>query len=253
MVKCPNCSKELPDGRSFCLYCCTSTVDRKLFSVSEEGGFSSFIKSRQLRVAVSCLLIVGLAFGGGMLFKKYNHGIVSVSAENTTLIPVTNENGEAVTDSSGEAVMELAVPVTDKNGEELTGVDGEKLYQSVVPVTDAQGEIVTAKGGEQVYQVASGSTENATEEIKRKAQLRRRLPQSLYRARQGRQPLRPPQSPFQPQQSRQLLRCRLFPKCPLPKNSATERSTEKSLSPHTTGKRAMLLFRPISIPKRLHT
>ncbi|MBQ5994662.1 MAG: zinc ribbon domain-containing protein [Clostridia bacterium] len=164
MVKCPNCSKELPDGSSFCLYCCTSTVDRKLFSVSEEGGFSSFIKSRQLRVAVSCLLIVGLAFGGGMLFKKYNHGIVSVSAENTTLIPVTNENGEAVTDSSGEAVMELAVPVTDKNGEELTGVDGEKLYQSVVPVTDAQGEIVTAKGGEQVYQVASGSTENATEE-----------------------------------------------------------------------------------------
>lgn len=74
-----------------------------------------------------------------------------------TVVVVTDEAGEPVTDKNGEYVTEIVykevVVVTDKNGVPVTDESGEAitvvLETEIVPVTNAQGEKVLDENGEE--------------------------------------------------------------------------------------------------------
>lgn len=155
MINCPKCGKELPDGTSFCLSCFSSLVEKEniSFTSKPENGFIAFLKSKQLRVALSCIAVVAFAIGGAFLLKGKMKPITTVSAESTTLVAVTDQSGETVTGENGEAVMAALVEVTDQSGEAVTNPDGSKVMQAVIPVTNKNGENVTQKDGQLVLEV----------------------------------------------------------------------------------------------------
>ena len=119
MIKCPKCGKELPDGTSFCLNC-FSDITAKAVNEAEskavkpektekkEKKLLPILKSRQLRTVLSCFVIVALAVTGAVVLKRFvKLPAATVTTDDTTLITVTDVNGEAVTDTNGEALTEL--------------------------------------------------------------------------------------------------------------------------------------------------
>lgn len=163
-MKCPKCGKELPDGTSFCLYCFTSLAktDAAPPPVAKGAGKGSKAPARKTAALVLlCLFAVAIICGSAVFFKSRIPKVKTVSAGETAIVTVTDTNGKAVTNESGEAVTEAVVEVTDNSGEAVTNEDGAKVYQAVVPVTNASGESVTNKSGEQVFAVVTqaGSTE----------------------------------------------------------------------------------------------
>ena len=167
MIKCPKCGKELPDGTDFCLDCFTSLIEKpaKARPLKKTGRVALFLKNKQFKIACSVIAAFAVTVTGTLLMKRYIKPTVTVAADDTTLVEVTDENGEAVTDESGEAVMAVVVEVTGKNGEAVTKSDGSKKLQTVVPVTNRSGEAVTSKDGQQVFEVVTQSpspTESTT-------------------------------------------------------------------------------------------
>lgn len=167
MIKCPKCGKELPDGTAFCLDCFTSLIEKPAEAqpLKKTGRVALFFKSKNFRIVCSAVAALAVTVTGAVLMKRYIKPTVTVAADDTTLVEVTDENGEAVTDESGEAVMAVIVEVTDKNGEAVTNSDGSKKLQTVVPVTNRSGEAVTSKDGQQVFEVVTQSpspTESTT-------------------------------------------------------------------------------------------
>ncbi|MGN0571382.1 MAG: hypothetical protein ACI4K9_04300 [Candidatus Fimenecus sp.] len=100
----------------------------------------------------------------------------------TTLVEVTNANGEKVYDENGNVKtsvvyisQEVGVPVTDENGVPVTGENGEVLTTMIivppttggpavteVPITDQNGNPVTDANGETVTQTIVYTTNPAT-------------------------------------------------------------------------------------------
>ena len=167
MNNCPKCGAELPEGSSFCLNCFSSlkTPDPvSVNAVKNHNRISSFLKSRQMSVVLSCLLVVVLFGLGAFLLKKGLHKVKTVSAESTSFVTVTNASGEIITNKNGEALTEAVIEVTNNNGVAVTNEDGSRVYQRVVPVTDSSGENVTNKSGEQVYEVVTAAKEEKASE-----------------------------------------------------------------------------------------
>lgn len=138
------------------------------------------IISLVILVAVFAVLSAckGTQDGGETVVVTDEHG-VPVTNENgeaitvvleTTLVDVTNANGEKVYDENGDVKtsvvyisQEVGVPVTDKDGNPVRDENGEILTTMIVvppttggpivtgiPQTDANGEVVTDENGETV-------------------------------------------------------------------------------------------------------
>jgi hypothetical protein len=152
MVKCPKCGRELPDGTVFCLNCFTSLIEKpaEVNSAKKAGRIVSFLRSKYFKIACTAVITLAITVTGALLMKNYIRPTITVAAEDTTLIEVTDENGKAV-------VVAL-VEVTDKSGETVTNSDGSKKLQTVVPVTNQSGEAVTSKNGQQVFEVITQGT-----------------------------------------------------------------------------------------------
>ena len=152
MVKCPKCGRELPDGTFFCLDCFSSLNEKpaEVKTVKKSARAVSFLRSKHFRIACSAVVALAVVVTGAVLLKRYIRPTITVAAEDTTLIEVTDENGEAV-------VVAL-VEVTDKSGETVTNSDGSKRLQTVVPVTNQSGEAVTSKNGQQIFEVITQGT-----------------------------------------------------------------------------------------------
>ena len=100
----------------------------------------------------------------------------------TTIVDVTNENGELVYDEDGNVKTsvvyiskEVGIPVTDENGKAVTNARGEVLTTMIIvppttggpvvtelPVTDGNGNVVTKPGGETVTYTMTYTTSPAT-------------------------------------------------------------------------------------------
>ncbi len=164
MVKCPKCSKELPDGTAFCLNCFSPlrSVAAATPQSTKNNRLLGILKSRQMKITLSCLLIAALFSAGAVILKKNLHKPETVAAQSTSFVTVTNSNGEIVTNRNGEAATQAVAEVTDENGEAVTNEDGSKVYRAVVPVTNASGESVTNKSGEQIFEVVTTQSPSKT-------------------------------------------------------------------------------------------
>ena len=165
MINCPKCGKELPDKSSFCLDCFTDISGGNTAVATKSGSAAkllSAVKSRTMKIALSCMLFVALASTGALILKDNMKKPETVAADSTTLVAVTDEAGEAVTNESGEAIMAAMIEVTDESGESVTGRNGAKVYKTVVPVTTSDGENVTDKNGEQIFEVVEDKTEQSS-------------------------------------------------------------------------------------------
>lgn len=114
MKKCPFCGTELPKEASFCLKCASMLNTREVFESNGEKTFLLYKKN------ITVFLLVLFAFSLCFLSSTHGKGIPTAAydSENsgTTLIPVTLPNGEAVTDTLGNAVYTSVTvePTTQK-------------------------------------------------------------------------------------------------------------------------------------------
>ncbi len=107
LKKCQFCGAELPETSSFCLKCSSVINTREVFEPNNKKEFSVYKKA----VTVSLLIILtfSLCFLSSANIKALPTASDEPSEPQTTLIPATLQNGEEVTDDSGNTVYE---PVT---------------------------------------------------------------------------------------------------------------------------------------------
>lgn len=127
MKHCPFCNSELPDEASFCLNCVSVLNYREEPAGKPKVGKPKVKKTKAViwnkqnqRILACCItacLIVTLTFA--MLYRTAK---LPLSPQNsyepkTTLVPVTEENGETVTNPQGEVVYEAVTlePPTEKS------------------------------------------------------------------------------------------------------------------------------------------
>lgn len=134
MKSCPFCNAELPEEAIFCLNCASILNKRKVFPTPKEKkkkGFMLF-PHKKIRSIVAVVLSI-LIVTSSCLFAINNTEDTPPKTEEkkTTLIPVTEENGESVTDDNGEQVFDVAEiteTTTEKQGllDKLFGKDEDE-------------------------------------------------------------------------------------------------------------------------------
>lgn len=144
-----------------------------------------------LLLAVFCVLSACKKNSGGEVVVVTDANGVPITNENgeamtvvleTTIVEVTNANGEKVYDEDGNVKtsviyfpQEVGVPVTDENGVPVTNADGEVQTTMIVvppttggpvisefPLTDGSGNPVTKEDGETVTYTVTYTTQPAT-------------------------------------------------------------------------------------------
>lgn len=122
MKHCPFCNSELPDEASFCLNCVSVLNYRENPAGKPKVKKAKAViwnkqNQRILACCITACLIVTLTFA--MLYRTAK---LPLSPQNsyelkTTLVPVTEENGETVTNPQGEVVYEAVTlePPTEKS------------------------------------------------------------------------------------------------------------------------------------------
>lgn len=117
MKHCPFCNAEMPDEASFCLNC-ASVLDCR--EEPDEKPKAVFWNRRNKRMLASCILAcLAVTVSFVVLYRTVKLPAQPQNAlePKTTLVPVTEANGETVTDAQGEVVYEAVTlePATEKS------------------------------------------------------------------------------------------------------------------------------------------
>lgn len=112
MKNCPFCNAEVPDEASFCLNCASPLNNCEEADVKASKAFNS---KKAIALCISAFFILALSFVSAYHIKSSTPEPQNTNAYETILIPVTQENGEAVTNLQGDAVYEaVTVEATTK-------------------------------------------------------------------------------------------------------------------------------------------
>lgn len=118
MKKCPFCNAKLPDEASFCLNCSSS------LNCNEEPKSKKpkvFLLKKTFAFCIALLFIFALSAVSAYRIKKLPLKSQTNTPE-TVLVPVTEENGETVTDSQGDTVYEPVTVETTTKKPTIIGV-----------------------------------------------------------------------------------------------------------------------------------
>lgn len=113
---CLFCNAELPDEASFCLSCASVLNCRE--EAEEKSKTVFFTKNRKIiALCISAVLIFVATFISACRMHKLPLSSQISFEPKTTLVPVTEENGETVTDVQGNTVYEAVTlePTTEKS------------------------------------------------------------------------------------------------------------------------------------------
>lgn len=115
MKKCQFCGAELPDEASFCLQCSSVLNCREESNTKKSKVF--YIKYKKVfAFCLAIFFIFTISIISVYRIKKLPLKPQNTNAPETVLVPVTEENGETVTDSQGDTVYDIVTvePTTKK-------------------------------------------------------------------------------------------------------------------------------------------
>lgn len=123
LKKCKVCNAQMPDEASFCLSCssaqnCCEEPDSKKPKV--------FLHKKYVTLCISLLFILSLSLATAARIKNISLRPHSDTPE-TVLVPVTEENGETVTDSQGDTVFEAVTVETTTKKQTIIGIIGDLI------------------------------------------------------------------------------------------------------------------------------
>ncbi len=125
---CPFCKAELPEEAIYCLNCATVLNERQSFPAVKVKKDKSLIAVPRKKILgiVAIILSVAIVFSSCIFaIKSTRNNEPNKDKPETTLAPVTEENGESVTDENGEQVFEV-IEITDTTTEKQGLLD--KLF-----------------------------------------------------------------------------------------------------------------------------
>lgn len=123
LKNCKFCNASLPDEASFCLHCSSPLNGCEK---SEPKAPKRFIRKRYVEVFIVLLFIFSLSIFSAYRIKKLPTK-AQTNAPETVLIPVTEENGETVTNPQGDTVFEAVTVETTTKKPTIIGVIGSLL------------------------------------------------------------------------------------------------------------------------------
>lgn len=137
MNKCPKCGAELPYEALFCMDCLTQVQAPAKEKAPKKP---MLIKGKNLIVPIASFVVLCLSLLCAFSIKSHIKIAPPPMQDSSIIVPVTDENGEKVTDENNEEIVAIVVPVTDKNGENITQKSGEIVYETVstAPISDVK-------------------------------------------------------------------------------------------------------------------
>ncbi len=171
MKSCPFCGAQLPEEAIFCLNCVSVLNERKDNSPNNKSKTKklNFIVSK---TKIASVLAVVLAIV--IVFSSCLFAIKSVKARGpaikdtpeTTIVPVTKENGEIVTNDAGEQIYEITEVETETTTKKSLF---DLIFNNKFDEQDAEAEPVTEKNDGNFTQDNSSNTaenESTSSEVK---------------------------------------------------------------------------------------
>ncbi|MBQ4572196.1 MAG: leucine-rich repeat protein [Clostridia bacterium] len=141
MKKCPFCGTELPEEASFCLNC-SSVLNEKPAVTKQKKKPIIVIPTKKIAQIASIVCAAAIVLASCFFAIKSVRKIpASQDTPSTSLVPVTEENGEIATNEDGAQIFEIievTEPDTKKNFFEaiIDKVTGNDDTQATEPVTE---------------------------------------------------------------------------------------------------------------------
>ncbi len=135
MKICPFCNAEIPEESVYCLNCASVLNERQIFPVVKDKKKKKAIvllSHKKIMSAVAIVLSLAIVVSSCIFALHSSRDDKPKTEEKkTTLVPVTKDNGESVTDDNGEQVFEvteITEPTTEKQGllDKLFGKDEDE-------------------------------------------------------------------------------------------------------------------------------
>lgn len=166
---CPFCKAELPEEAIYCLNCASVLNERQNFPVIKEKKERKklIVAFPRKRVISSVAVVLSLAIViSSCLFayKLSDSGTTEIKEKKTTLIPVTEENGESVTDQNGEQIfeiIEITETTTEKQGllDKIFGKDETEKSDNASETTTKKQSFLEKLFGDEENTTSSTTTE----------------------------------------------------------------------------------------------
>jgi len=122
LKNCPHCNAELPDEAFFCLSCATVLNPQQ---EPPKKAHNIRLNKRMAAVCVSACLVIVISFIALYRFTRLPSANGEPNETVTALVPVTQENGETVTDPQGNTVYEaVVIETTTKKGSVFSDLIG---------------------------------------------------------------------------------------------------------------------------------
>lgn len=109
MKNCPFCNAELPDETSFCLNCSSALNSREEPSNKTP---KAFLHKKAVALCIAIFFIFSLSVISAYRIKKIPLKPQDTNTHETVFVPVTQKNGETVTDSQGDTIYEAVIVET---------------------------------------------------------------------------------------------------------------------------------------------
>ena len=148
MKVCPFCGAKIPEESIYCLNCSSVLNERQSFPVvkvkDKKKKAIAFIPRKRLMGIIAIVLSVVIMLSSCIFaIKSTRNNRANIEKPETTLAPVTEENGESVTNEKGEQVFEV-IEVTDTTTEKQGLLD--KLFgKDETEKSDTSSETTTKK------------------------------------------------------------------------------------------------------------
>lgn len=173
MKVCPFCNAEIPEESIYCLNCASVLNERQVFPVVKEKKEKTVILLTRKKIMSAVAVVLSLVIViSSCLFALHSsrNDTPKTEEKKTTLVPVTEENGESVTDANGEQVFEvteITESTTEKQGllDKLFGKDEGETKDNNASETTTKKQSILDKifGNDEAVENTTSSTSTEPE------------------------------------------------------------------------------------------
>lgn len=173
MKVCPFCNAEIPEESIYCLNCASVLNERHVFPAVKEKKEKTVILLTRKKIMSAVAVVLSLVIViSSCLFALHSsrNDTPKTEEKKTTLVPVTEKNGESVTDANGEQVFEvteITESTTEKQGllDKLFGKDEGETKNNNASETTTKKQSILDKifGNDEAVENTTSSTSTEPE------------------------------------------------------------------------------------------